>query len=119
MQGNYRYNLNQNSELFGFYCTGISARIPSEDKYLYSDHIYLDVGFGIKPSNTGMGLGGIFVRSVLEDIKIREGISKYRLSVAGFNIRAIKYYRKIGFSEKASFFNLEGNSFILMTKEVL
>ncbi|WP_182199535.1 GNAT family N-acetyltransferase [Paraliobacillus salinarum] len=63
----------------------------------------IDVGLGIKPELTGCGLGVEFIKAGLD-----YAISKYNpreitLSVATFNKRAIKVYKKVGFKSIETF----------------
>lgn len=63
----------------------------------------VDIGLGMKPELTGRGLGFNFLKAGLS-----YAISKYNpenitLSVATFNERAIKLYKKVGFESTSSF----------------
>lgn len=55
------------------------------------------VGVQMRPELTGKGLGTEFVHSVLNFGKERYNLSCIDLTVAKFNIRAIKVYEKLGF----------------------
>jgi len=86
-QWNYIFAvLNQSKELIGFYSFSF-------------DYDVMWIGFGLNPEYTGKGHGSDFVMS-----GIKFGIKHYgydghyiMLSVAKFNERAIKTYKKIGF----------------------
>ncbi len=110
----YVYALDTEKNLFGFYCTGMSARVPTKNGKIYSDDGYLDIGLGIKPHLTGKGSGSVFVNEIMEDIFKKNGIKKFRLSVALFNTRAIKCYEKSGFIKKDTFLNPKKMEFLTM-----
>ena len=63
----------------------------------------IDIGLGMKPNLTGNGDGMEFVEAGLEFAKSKFTPEKITLSVATFNRRAIKIYRKIGFKEVDTF----------------
>lgn len=77
------------------------------------------IGFGMKPSYTGKGLGKSFVKAA-----VKFGIKHYSyrepkilLSVAQFNKRAIKVYTRVGFKpieQKENIVNGKNYSFITM-----
>ena len=98
---NYEYyfaNRNPGNELFGFFCFGEAALVPTYEKEAYNE-IALDIGLGMKPEFCGRGLGFGFLCAGLEFAKMNklEGRSKIRLTVADFNKRAIRLYEKAGF----------------------
>lgn len=55
------------------------------------------LGFGLRLEFTGKGLGTAFVRAGLEFGAKRYRPSTFRLSVATFNLRAIRVYEHLGF----------------------
>ncbi|WP_416144827.1 GNAT family N-acetyltransferase [Planococcus koreensis] len=77
----------KNQELIGFF----SFNQITEDT--------IDIGLGMKPNLTGAGQGLDFLRAGLEFIESNYNPKKITLSVATFNQRAIKVYKKIGFKE--------------------
>jgi RimJ/RimL family protein N-acetyltransferase len=56
-------------------------------------------GLGLRPDLTGRGLGGQFVLAGLEFSRRRYGRRRVVLYVAAFNERAIRLYRRLGFTE--------------------
>ena len=58
-----------------------------------------DIGLGMKPSLTGRGKGAEFLKAAIDFVKSEFLAKKITLSVAVFNQRAIKVYRKMGFEE--------------------
>ena len=57
----------------------------------------VDVGLGLRPDLTGMGLGEEFVLSGLAFARERYAPERFTLSVATFNSRAIGVYERAGF----------------------
>lgn len=100
--------------LVGFFCVGSSAQVPN-DSYTYSQE-FLDIGLGMKPELTGQGSGTLFFTAVLRYINKMFAKSSKRLTVAEFNERAIRLYKKNGFSQEAEF-NKGNTTFIIMTKK--
>lgn len=63
----------------------------------------IDVGLGMRPDLTGIGYGLEFLKSGIEFVNIMYSPKTIVLSVATFNKRAIKMYRKFGFKEIDTF----------------
>ncbi|PFE04283.1 GNAT family N-acetyltransferase [Bacillus cereus] len=63
----------------------------------------VDIGLGMKPSITGNGLGADFVQAGLVFCKGKYKPRYITLSVATFNERAIKVYKKAGFDGVGTF----------------
>ena len=78
--------LNEQNALVGYYL------------YTFEDGI-MWIGFGLKPSLTGKGLGAEFVSAGIDFGVKRFGYTQDRimLAVASFNHRAITLYERIGF----------------------
>jgi [ribosomal protein S18]-alanine N-acetyltransferase len=58
-----------------------------------------EIGLGLRPDLTGLGLGGTFLAAGMEFAAERLGASSYALAVAAFNHRAIAVYERAGFRE--------------------
>ena len=58
-----------------------------------------EIGLGLKPEFTGKGYGSSFVSDVMTHIESIYGLVDFILLVALFNCRAIKVYKKVGFTE--------------------
>jgi len=72
----------------------------------------IDIGLGMRPNLIGNGNGLEFLKAGLEFAKSKYTPRKITLSVATFNQRAIKVYRKIGFEEVDTFTqDTNGDSF--------
>ncbi|WP_322760630.1 GNAT family N-acetyltransferase [Frankia sp. Cr2] len=56
-------------------------------------------GLGLRPDCTGRGLGEQFVRAGLEFAREVYAPRRVVLAVAAFNVRAIRVYRRLGFTE--------------------
>lgn len=105
----------QEGELIGYCSYGCDAQVPGGD---YTEDA-LDIGLMVKPELTGMKLGRYFVREV-----IRNGIEKYhpaklRVTIAEFNKRAIRVWKKNGFKSVQVFERLNDEmKFVIMTRDV-
>jgi len=100
-------------ELIGYCCFGQDARVPGGD---YQDDA-LDVGLGLRPDLTGNGYGQEFVQAILNFGLQQYAPQAFRMTVAAFNVRAIRVYEKLGFTVITKFTkHLDGAPFILMIK---
>jgi RimJ/RimL family protein N-acetyltransferase len=125
LEASLRYNLDprnnvyamfgQQGELVGYCSYGEDARVSGGD---YSEEA-LDIGLMIKPALTGKGLGAAFARDV-----IRNGVGKYasknlRVTIAAFNNRAIRTWKKNGFQQTQSFKRSpDGMEFVILTRKL-
>jgi RimJ/RimL family protein N-acetyltransferase len=98
------YSYIYNDIIIGYFCYGKPAIVPNDNsKDIYNDDKYLDIGIGMNPKLCGKGKGyNFFKKSVETAYEIYE-IKKYRLTVAKFNKRAIKIYKKYGFLKDKEF----------------
>ena len=96
MDGTHYACTNEDGELIGYFCFGNDARIPTIEKNVYDDN-FIDIGLGLKPNLCGKGFGLSFINLGLEYAEKFLQAKCFRLSVAAFNVRAIKVYTKIGF----------------------
>jgi [ribosomal protein S18]-alanine N-acetyltransferase len=91
-------------QLAGFFCFGAAARVPpGEGVDVYEDGSYTDIGLGMRPDACGGGRGSDFLRSGLRFGREGLGVTKFRLTVAEFNLRAIKVYSRAGFALVTTF----------------
>lgn len=102
--------------LIGFYCSGPSAQVPIGREVGAYTEPAIDVGIGMHPRLTGKGSGSIFFSFVLNELKIVQTNSVFRLTVAKFNKRAIKLYENMGF-RKMFEFKTGNNEFSTMVKQ--
>jgi len=97
--------------LIGFCCFGAEGQVPGGD---YTEEM-LDIGLGLRPDLTGSGNGYRFFSAILDFTVRRFGANAYRLTVAGFNARAIRLYEKAGFKQVHCFTSLlDGTGFVQM-----
>ena len=114
MDGAHFACLDADNELIGYFCFGQDARIPTIEEGVYDDE-YLDIGLGLRPDLCGRGLGLAFLNEGLSYAVKHYNTKKIRLSVAVFNERAIKLYRKAGFYSECEVTNSYfQNKFLIM-----
>jgi len=107
-RGDRYFSCYSDNELVGYYC----IEILEENK--------IELGLGLNPEHTGKGLGLSFVNAVMNYIVSMYGSNDFFLSVALFNERAIKVYKKAGFTEIGVFIqNTNGgdHEFLRMMKK--
>ena len=96
MDGAHYACTNKDGELIGYFCFGKDARIPTIEDDVYDDD-FLDIGLGLRPDLCGKNMGFSFFNNGLDYAQRMFHTKKFRLSVAAFNERAIKVYKKAGF----------------------
>ncbi|WDL96448.1 GNAT family N-acetyltransferase [Alicyclobacillus sp. ALC3] len=116
LSGAYRI-VQSSSEVYGFYCVGESAQVPSghEAGAYLSQRNVVDLGIGMRPEFTGQGLGSKFLAHVLCQIVSDCPCANVRLTVATFNKRAIRLYERFGFRPVSEFVHA-GVTFQVMTR---
>jgi [ribosomal protein S18]-alanine N-acetyltransferase len=103
--------------LIGFRSFGVDGRVPGGQ---YDDSA-LDTGGGLRPSLTGQGLGRQAIATGLEFGRRRFAPRAFRVTVASFNIRALRVVTSLGFRPVSTFAAAtDGRSFeILVLREPL
>ncbi len=91
--------VDRNQNFIGFCSFGIDGQVPGGD---YSASA-LDIGLGMRPELTGLGLGRGFFEAILDYANQTMGPRLFRLTVADFNQRAITLYSQMGFVCSDSF----------------
>jgi RimJ/RimL family protein N-acetyltransferase len=86
-------------ELIGFRSYGPDGRVPGWDY----DDTALDTGGGLRPSLTGQGLGRAVIAAGLEHGRARFAPAAFRVTVASFNLRALRTVESLGFEHVGSF----------------
>ncbi len=80
----------------------------------------VDIGLGMRPDLTDQGGGIKFITDAMEFIAAKFKPEKVTLSVATFNKRAIKVYRKVGFSDLEVFIqDTNGSTFEFLKMEYI
>jgi len=90
-RGNHIFSVKENGTLIGFF------------SFCKTDNRTVDIGLGMRPNITGDGLGLQFVKTGLDFSKERYSCKYITLSVATFNERAIKVYKRAGFEAVGTF----------------
>lgn len=103
MQDDYYAVVNKSNELIGFFCTGKSAQVPIGIQYGAYGNGPIDLGLGMEPSLTGKGFGQGFLSFILSKVQESFGNTSVRLTVATFNLRAIRLYENFGFVKEMEF----------------
>lgn len=103
LDGTYFALVNDEGDLVGFFCIGSNAQIPAGHHYGVYVEPYLDIGFGMDPELTGKGHGYEFCSYILKSIEEKYKKTRFRLTVAKFNTRAIHLYEKLGFEKTDEF----------------
>jgi RimJ/RimL family protein N-acetyltransferase len=85
--------------MIGFCSFGSDGQVPGGD---YSDDA-LDIGVGMRPELTGQGKGADFFGAILGYALGTLNPELLRLTVAKFNLRALKLYENFGFEVKDEF----------------
>lgn len=110
--GYYRV-LDAAGELVAFCCFGAEARVPGGD---YSAPA-LDLGLGVRPDLTGRGQGRRYLDAITGYAERSFAPPALRLTVAGFNQRAIRLYSRAGFREAQRFLTpFSGREFLIMLR---
>ena len=80
----------------------------------------VEIGLGMRPDLTGKGEGLQFIKSVIKFVQLHFQPEKISLSVAAFNKRAIKVYRKVGFKDIGIFMqDSNGSTFEFLKMEYI
>lgn len=109
LRGDKYFQVVNDKELVGYFCIEKISTIKAE------------IGLGMNPSFTGLGLGLSFLGIIERFILNHEEYQRLVLSVASFNERAIKVYLKAGYVKIRSELLASNNSeyeFIIMEKDV-
>ncbi len=100
----YFADFDEADRLIGYFCFGKSARVPAGNSFgVYDEENQMDIGLGMRPDLCGQGQGSHFFSKGLEFARNTLSAKEFRLTVAAFNMRAIKAYQRIGFSKVDSF----------------
>lgn len=101
-------------ELIGFCSFGRDAQVRGGE---YGADA-LDIGLGIRPDWTGRGMGAQVIRAVLGFAGKKSGHERYRVTIAAFNQRAQKAWKKARFAESQKFRReSDGKEFLILVRE--
>ncbi|WP_099159148.1 GNAT family N-acetyltransferase [Virgibacillus ndiopensis] len=105
-RGNSMFAVTKDDELVAFFSVNKVA-----DKTF-------DIGLGMRPDLTGRGMGLEFLKEAMNLVQSEYEPKKITLSVAAFNQRAIKLYRKFGFKDIGTFMqDTNGSTFEFLKME--
>lgn len=105
----------EHDELIAFRCFGADARVMGGS---YTDDA-LDMGGGLRPDLTGRGLGPQVLRAAIKFACTTFAPTALRVTVAGWNGRALQACAKVGFQRTGQFGNpATGVQFVVLTREI-
>ncbi|MFI5104614.1 MAG: GNAT family N-acetyltransferase [Terriglobales bacterium] len=100
LRPDYSYHaILRGEEMVGYFCVGADARVPG---WAYDDTA-LDFGMGLRPDLTGQGKGAEYLQEVIAFIAQKWPQRAWRVTVAGWNQRAIRVCLRAGFRTAATF----------------
>jgi len=92
----------ESGRLFGYCCFGKDATVPGGE-YTVSEPDVVDVGLGMNPELVGKGLGKVYVEAILQFAATAFEPSRFRVSIAEFNLRSQSTFLGLGFVKTNSF----------------
>lgn len=108
--------LEPSGQLAGYFGFGEDGRIPTVEKGVYNEPL-LDISLGLRPDLCGQGNGLAFVQQGIRYAEEVLGEKGLRLSVAAFNERAIRVYKRAGFQTAQQVTNAYfKNAFYIMVR---
>ena len=100
----YHSVYDERGDLVGYFCFGEDAKVRTGSRLgVYERESALDIGLGMRPDLTGHGLGEDFVRAGLRFAQETYSPPAFRLTVATFNLRAIRVYERAGLETVETF----------------
>jgi RimJ/RimL family protein N-acetyltransferase len=120
LDGSHRAVVDEKGVLVGFFVVGPMAQVPGgHEQGVYTGDNTLDIGLGLRPDLTDLGLGLSFVQACLDFALQEFKPATFRLVVATFNRRAIRVYERAGFRRVTTFTSKTSKGdteFLLMTR---
>jgi len=98
-------------DVLGFCAVGPEAQVPGGD---YSESA-LDIGIGLRPEATGQGLGKLVLTEFLAYVLAVYHPSRFRATIAAFNLRSQRTFLGLGFVESGRFF-ANGTEWVVVTR---
>lgn len=112
-QNDYHSIADERGDLVAYCCFGPDAQVPGGDYGLSA----LDIGLGVRPDLTGQGQGLTYVRAVLQFARGSFEAAVFRVTIAEFNKRALRIWKKAGFRPVQTFAREpDGTSFVVLTQ---
>ncbi|MUG91886.1 GNAT family N-acetyltransferase [Scytonema sp. UIC 10036] len=114
-QENAYYTMtNARGDLVAYCCFGQDARVKGGDYSITA----LDVGFGLRPNLTRRGLTLRIINAVLSYAKSTFAPTLFCVTVAEFNLQALRICEKAGFQQVQTFQrDFDGKAFVVLTKK--
>lgn len=107
------FALTDGDELIGFRSFGPDGQVPG-GRY---DSSALDTGGGLRPDLTGRGLGREAIRTGLAFGRERFAPAAFRVTIACFNLRALRVVEALGFRRVDSFYaTTNGRRYEMLTR---
>ena len=101
--------------LLGFCSFGPDGQVPGGD---YSAQA-LDIGIGLRPDLTGIGLGSDLLPHLIQLGEERFQSSRFRVTIAAFNTRSQRLAQKYGFAEVSRFEHpTSGKTFLILLRDI-
>lgn len=105
--------LDDHGALVGFRSYGADGQVPG---WTYDDRA-LDTGGGLRPDLTGKGLGRAAIAAGLAHGRERFAPPAFRVTVASFNVRALRVVEGLGFERVGRFdATTDGRSFEVLVR---
>jgi ribosomal-protein-alanine N-acetyltransferase len=112
-QNGYHSIADERGDLVAYCCFGLDAQVPGGDYGLSA----LDIGLGVRPDLTGLGRGLTYVTAVLQFARGSFEAAVFRVTIAEFNKRALRLWKKAGFRPVQTFTRKpDGMSFVVLTR---
>jgi len=107
--------LSESGDLVGFCSFGPDGQVPGGDYRAEA----LDIGMGVRPDLTGQGEGIRYVRAILDFARETLAPACFRVTIAGFNRRAIQVWSQAGFRPVHTFekTGAKEDAFVVMIRE--
>jgi len=98
-------------DFLGFCVAGPEAQVPGGD---YSEPA-LDIGIGLRPEETGRGLGKLVLTEFLASLLATYPPNRFRATIADFNLRSQRTFLGLGFLETSRFL-ANGSEWVILTR---
>ena len=109
----FRALLDDDDRLIGFRSYGPDGRVPG---WAYDDSA-LDTGGGLRPDLVGRGLGRAAIGTALDHGRAVFAPPAFRVTVASFNVRALRTVESLGFERIGRFdATTDGRSFEVLVR---